>query len=83
MQANARGVQTVLETLIVWYTSHTILSFLPCDSNAILEGKIAKLYALIKSTIFIVGILKFGIVYFKYHFHITYKCFALWVLKLA
>ena len=35
------------------------------DSNAIFEGKIAQLCALVKLTIFIVGIPNFGIVYFK------------------
>ena len=41
------------------------VTFWPRDSNAIFEGKIAQLCELIKSTIFIVGISKFGIVPFK------------------
>ena len=41
------------------------VTFWPRDSNAIFEGKIAQLCALVKSTIFIVGNSNFEIVYFK------------------
>ena len=44
------------------------MTFRPRDSNAIFEGKIAQLCAFVKSTIFIVGISKFGFVYFKRSF---------------
>ena len=39
--------------------------FWPWNSITIFEGKIAQLCALVKSTIFIVGISNFRIVYFK------------------
>ena len=41
------------------------MTFWPRDSNAIFEGKIAQLCALVKSTTFILGISNFGIMYFK------------------
>ena len=44
----------------------------------IFEGKIAQFCALVKSTIFIVGIPNFGITYFKrYFFYIMLKTFSL------
>jgi len=52
--------------------------FWPRDSNAIFEGKIhvAQLCALIKSTIFIVGVSNFGIGHFKrYIFKLCRKHF--------
>ena len=55
-----------------WYH----VTFWPRDSNAIFEGKIAQLCALVKSTVFIVGISDFGIVYFKrYIFKLCRKQF--------
>ena len=52
------------------------MTFWPRDSNAIFEGKIAQLYALIKTTIFIVGISNFGIGHFKrYIFKLCRKKF--------
>ena len=41
-------------------------------SNAIFEGKIAQLCALVKLTIFLVGIPNLGIVYFKRYIFILY-----------
>jgi len=41
------------------------VTFWPRDSNVVFKGKIAKLCAFIKSTIFIVGVSKFGIGHFK------------------
>ena len=46
------------------------VTFWPRDSNAIFEGKIAQLCALVKSTIFVVGNSNFEIVYFKRHIFI-------------
>ena len=46
------------------------------NSNAIFEGKIAQLCELVKSTIFIVGMSNFGILYFKrYIFKLCRKNF--------
>ena len=55
-------------------------TFWPHDSNTIFEVKIAQLCALVKSTVFILGISNFGIVYFKRYFfiirgkHFRLKC---------
>jgi len=59
------------------------VTFWPRNSNAIFEGKIAQLCALIKSTIFIVGVSNFGIGHFKrYIFKLCRKKkFASWALK--
>ena len=45
-------------------THYCHVSFWPRDSNAIFEGKIAQLQAHVKSTIFILNISIFGIMYF-------------------
>ena len=45
-------------------THYCHVSFWPRDSNAIFEGKIAQLQAHVKSTIFVLNISNFGIVYF-------------------
>ena len=48
---------------------------LTARSNAIFEGKIAQLCALVKLTIFIVGIPNFGIAYFKRYIFILCENF--------
>ena len=60
------------------------VTFWPRHSNAIFEGKIAQLWALVKSTIFIVGNSNFEIVNFKrYIFILCGKNFASQAFKIS